>query len=91
MDLSRGHFYKTIEEAETAIKQYFKEHYFIYLNRPWRIKKNVLIGHRPPTNKNNCIRRELSPDAYKILFVGNRPWRIEKNLFVRIPDEQRRP
>ena len=33
MDLSRGHFYKTIEEAETAIKQYSKEHYFIRLNR----------------------------------------------------------
>ena len=32
MDLSRGHFYKTIEEAETAIKQYFKEHYFIRVN-----------------------------------------------------------
>ena len=29
MDLSCGHFYKTIEETETAIKQYFKEHYFI--------------------------------------------------------------
>ena len=28
MDLSHGHFYKTIEEAETAIKQYFKEHFF---------------------------------------------------------------
>ena len=27
MDLSHGHFYKTIEEAEIAIKQYFKEHY----------------------------------------------------------------
>ena len=24
MDLSRGHFYKTIEAAETAIKQYSK-------------------------------------------------------------------
>ena len=29
MDLSCDHFYKTIEEAETAIKQYPKEHYFI--------------------------------------------------------------
>ena len=34
MDLSRVHFYNTIEEAETAIKQYSKEHYFIRLNRP---------------------------------------------------------
>ena len=29
MDLSRGNFYKTIEEAETAIKEYSKEHYFV--------------------------------------------------------------
>ena len=33
MDISRGHFYKTIEEAEIAIKQYSKEHYFIRLIR----------------------------------------------------------
>ena len=39
MDLSHGHFYKTIEEAETAIKQYSKEHYFFRLIRPGRIKK----------------------------------------------------
>ena len=32
MDLSHGQFYKTIEEAETAIKEYSKEHYFI-INR----------------------------------------------------------
>ena len=41
MDLSRGHFYKTIEEAETAIKQYFREHYFIRLNRSRRIQKFI--------------------------------------------------
>ena len=29
MDLSRGHFYKTIEEPKTAIKQYSKVHYFM--------------------------------------------------------------
>ena len=29
MDLSRGHFYKSIEAAETAIKEYSKEHYFV--------------------------------------------------------------
>ena len=29
MNLSCGHFYKTIEEAKIAIKQYFKVHYFI--------------------------------------------------------------
>ena len=29
MDLSSGHFYKAIEEAETAIKEYSKEHYFV--------------------------------------------------------------
>ena len=32
MDLSHGYFYKTIEEADTAIKEYFKEHYFV-INR----------------------------------------------------------
>ena len=26
MELSRGHFYKTIEEVETAMKQYSKKH-----------------------------------------------------------------
>ena len=33
MDLLHGHFYKTIEEAETAIKEYSKEHYQILLER----------------------------------------------------------
>ena len=47
MDLSHGHFYKTIEEAETAIKQYFKDHYFIRLNRRRRIIKIVFVGNRP--------------------------------------------
>ena len=47
MDLSRGHFYKTIGEAETAIKQYSKEHYFIRQNRLRRIKKNLFVGNRP--------------------------------------------
>ena len=51
MDLSRGHFYKTIEEAETAMKQYSKEHYFIRLNRCRRIKF--------------FIRRESFPTNYK--------------------------
>ena len=32
MKLSHGHFYKTIEEAETAIKEYSKEHYIV-INR----------------------------------------------------------
>ena len=48
MDLSRGHFYKTIEEAETAIKQYSKEHYFI---RRWESpptnNKNMFVRNRP--------------------------------------------
>ena len=47
MDQSRSHFYKTIEEAETAIKQYFKEHYFIRLNRPRRIRKFYSSGIAP--------------------------------------------
>ena len=38
MDLSRGHFYKTIEEAETAIKEYAKEHYFVI---KWSSSKTV--------------------------------------------------
>ena len=96
MDLSRGHLYKTIEEAKTAIKQYFKVHYFIRLIRPRRIKKFYV-------NKRNFIRRESPPPLptnkkmlfvgnrlrriKKKLFVGNRPRRIKKNLFVRIPDE----
>ena len=39
MDLSCGNLYKTIEEAETASKQYSKEHDFIRLYRSRRIKK----------------------------------------------------
>ena len=40
-------FYKTIEEVETAIKQYSKEHYFIRLNRPRGIKKIYSSGIAP--------------------------------------------
>ena len=47
MDLSHDHFYKMIEEAETAIKQYSKEHYFIRLKRPRRIKKLYASGIAP--------------------------------------------
>ena len=46
MDLLRDHFYKTIEEAETAFKQYSKEYYsseFIPTN-----KKVYLSGIAPP-------------------------------------------
>ena len=57
MDLSRGHFHKTIEEAETAIKEYSKEHYFIRLNRP-------------STNKIFVIRWESSLTNKKKLFIG---------------------
>ena len=46
MDLSRGHFYKTIGEAETA-KLYSKEHYFIRLNRLRRINNFLFVGNRP--------------------------------------------
>ena len=38
MDLSHGHFYKTIEEAK---------HYFICLIRPRRITKILFVGNRP--------------------------------------------
>ena len=47
MDLTSAHFYKKIEEAETAIKQYSKEHYFIRVNRPRRIKKIFVVGNNP--------------------------------------------
>ena len=75
MDLSYGHFYKTIEETKTAIKQYSKVHYFIRLIRRRRIKKNfnrwesprrikIFFIHRELSsmNKNNCIRWESSRD-----------------------------
>ena len=58
MDLSCGHFYKTIEEAETAIKQYSKEHYFIRLNHPRRIKKIYSSGF--PTNNGNLYHFMIS-------------------------------
>ena len=62
MDLSCGHFYKTIEEAETPIKQYSKEHKFIRLNRPRRMKQ--IIRRESPYRriKKNVIRRKSSPD-----------------------------
>ena len=53
MNLSHGHFYTTIKEAdETAIKQYSKVHYFICLIRPWRLKK-MYSSEIAPTNKKN--------------------------------------
>ena len=67
MVLSRGYFYKTIAEGETAIKQYYKEHYFIrLLNRPRRIK-NWFVGNRhpPPQRIKKIIRRELLPTNKK--------------------------
>ena len=47
MNLSLGHFYKTIEEAKTAIKQYSKVHYFIRLIRPRRITFFYSLGIVP--------------------------------------------
>ena len=47
MDLSRGHFHKTVEAAETAIKQNSKEHYFIRLNCPRRIKIILFVEILP--------------------------------------------
>ena len=96
MDLSRVYFYKTIEEAKTAIKQYSKVHYFIRLIRPRRIKKiirrespqrNCIRRESPPMNKKICIHRESSPTNNKKFFIGNRFRRINKNLFIGIPDE----
>ena len=43
MDLSRGHFYETIEEPLTAIKEYSKEHYFV-IN--WGSSKTVVDDSR---------------------------------------------
>ena len=47
MDFSRDHFYTTIEDAETTIKQYSKEHYFIRPNCPWWIKNILFVENRP--------------------------------------------
>ena len=65
MDLSCGKFYKTIDEAKTAIKQYSKEHYCIHVIRPRRIKTILFVGNRPRRIKKN-------------VFVGNRPRRKKK-------------
>ena len=67
MNLSRGHFYETIEEAKTAIKQYSKVHYFICLIRARRLQTFYLSGIAP-TNKENFIRRE-SPPTNKKNFI----------------------
>ena len=76
MDLSHGHFYKAIEEAKTAIKQYSKVHYFIHLIRPQRIKFFLFVGNRPWQIKK------------PILFIGNRPRWIKKMYSSGIaPDE----
>ena len=61
MDLSRDHFYKTIEEAKTAIKQYCKVYYFSHLIRPRRIENFLFVGNRTPTNNKIFIRRESPP------------------------------
>ena len=71
MNLLHVHLYKTIKEAKTAIKQYFKVHYFIRLIRPRRIKK---------INRNRPARR-----IKKIVLVGNRPRRINKNYSLGLP------
>ena len=82
LDLSRGHFYKTIEEAETAIKEYSKEHYFV-IN--WGSSKT--IGDDFRRIKKICIHRERFPTNTIFLFVG-RFSTNKKNLFVgMIPDE----
>ena len=60
-DLTRGHFYTTIEEVKTAIKQYFKVHYFICLNCPRRLKNGYSSGIAL-MNTNNSIRRGMIPD-----------------------------
>ena len=100
MDLSRAHFYKTIEEAETAIKQYFKEHYFIRLNRPRRIKIFLFVGNHPQRIKELLFVGNHTRRIKIIVIDGNHPRRIniilfvvnrsptnKKKLFVRIPDE----
>ena len=46
MHLSHRYLYKTIEEAKTAIKQYFKVHYLIRLIRPRRITNFLFAGNR---------------------------------------------
>ena len=59
MDLSRGHFYKTIEEAKTDIKQYSKVHYFI---------RFVFVGNRPRRIQFYLIVGNFVPDEYKKIY-----------------------
>ena len=53
MDLSHGNFYKTIAEAETAIKQYSKGHYL------------MAVAIRPVAGRQlmQAIRPALLPDG----------------------------
>ena len=81
MDLSRVHFYKTIEEAETAIKQCSKEHYFIRVNRPRTNKKNAIRRESSPTNKKKFNPRETFPTNKK-KFIRRDSRRIKIILFV---------
>ena len=94
MDLSRGHFYKTIEEAETTIKQYFKEVERTLFNSSDSSPTNNIffINQKsspfPPPRIQKNIRRDSplmnkkndSSRRIKIfLFVGNHPPTTKKN------------
>ena len=48
MDLSRGHFYKTIEEAETAIKQYIPKNIILYV---WIVPDECIRRESPPLDE----------------------------------------
>ena len=82
MSISRGHFYTTIEEAETAIKEYSKEDYFVI--------RNLRVRVRNRESRRIKIFLFVEDDSRRIqlfLFVGNRPRRIKIILLVWIPDE----
>ena len=66
MDLSCGHFYKTIKEAETAIKEYSKEHYFV-INRG----SSKTVGDDFRRIKLLLYVRDDFRRINKILLVGN--------------------
>ena len=83
MDLSHGHFYKTIEEADTAIKEYSKEHYIV-INRG----SSKSLGGRFPTNKIFLINRGRFL-TNKIIFIRQIRFLMNKKNYLSeiVPDE----
>ena len=84
MNLSRGHFYRTIEEAETAIREYSKEDYFV-INRG----SSKTIGHDSQRIISLFFVGDDSRRIKLFLFVGVRFPKNKKNCIRRgsSPDE----